>query len=177
MDAAHDAEKAAKVAAARARHKTFQGEPLPPKRMPKNAVLLSSLPADEQRRIDAEIERQMAPIREADAACNAAAERLAAAIRAARAALAPRSEGVDRGSRTLHDVPEREAVPEVPVTGWSVEAENVRAAAPVPSVLERRCGEDHQRPDRDDLGDVRNDAEPVLPGHADHHRAAEEDVA
>jgi hypothetical protein len=93
--AAHDAERAAAKEAARVRCREYAKWPAMPKRMPRNAVNIASLPKEERDRINEQCARDMAPINEAEAAHRAAQERLAAAIVAARAALAlvPRGEG------------------------------------------------------------------------------------
>jgi hypothetical protein len=83
--AAHDAERHAAQAAARARHKAFAGQPPLPKRIPRNALRMEDLPEEEQRRINDECARLMAPINEAERLHVAARERLQRAVDAARA--------------------------------------------------------------------------------------------
>jgi hypothetical protein len=83
--AAHDAERHAAQAAARARHKAYAGQPPLPKRIPRNALRMEDLPEEEQRRINDECARLMAPINEAERLHVAARERLQRAVDAARA--------------------------------------------------------------------------------------------
>jgi hypothetical protein len=83
---AHDAEASAAKHAARARAKQYAKWPA---RMPRNAVLVSSLPPAEQRRINEECACTLAPIRESEAQHKAARERLTVAIDLARALSAP----------------------------------------------------------------------------------------
>jgi hypothetical protein len=85
--AAHDAEREAAKAAARVRAREYAKWPALPKRTPKNAVLVSSLPPDEQRRISEQCAKEMAPIKEAERVHRAAQDRLARAVENARAAL------------------------------------------------------------------------------------------
>ena len=83
--AASDAERTAAKNAARVRVTEYRKWPDLPKRMPKNAVLVSSLPPEEQRRIAEQCAADMKPINEAEAIHAAARSRLALAQEAAKA--------------------------------------------------------------------------------------------
>lgn len=85
--AARNAEESAARSAARVRAQTFAGQPPPPRRMPRSALLVADLPPDEQRRINDECAKEMAPIHEAEGIHSAAKGRLADAISAAREVL------------------------------------------------------------------------------------------
>lgn len=80
-------ERAEAKNAARVRAKKSREWGPAPQRMSRNAVLMSSLPPDEQRRIDEQCAADMKPINEAEAAHRVALERLNAAQEAARTAL------------------------------------------------------------------------------------------
>jgi hypothetical protein len=104
---AHDAEREAAKTAARVRVGEYAKWPPLPRRIPSRAVPMSSLPPEEQRRIADECAREMAPINEAEAVHREARTRLAAAVDAARAALAPdaapspaAAEGTRKGGRS-----------------------------------------------------------------------------
>jgi hypothetical protein len=84
---AQDAERSAANEWARVRVREWRKWPPLPKRMPKDAVTMDSLPQEEQDRIRERWDRDMAPIKEAEATHAQARIRLDAAAGTARAAL------------------------------------------------------------------------------------------